>query len=128
VRIAASPARDRIRVLGYVPRADLDRLYRAATALAFPSLDEGFGIPVLEAMSAGLPVVTSNRSALPEVAGDAALLVDPADAGALAAALRRAVDNTALREELIRRGRARAAEFTWAGAAQRTLAIYRSLL
>lgn len=127
-RIAASPARDRIRVLGYVERADLDRLYRVAAALAFPSLDEGFGIPVLEAMSAGLPVVISNRSALPEVAGDAALVVNPTDTGALAAALRRAIEDTALRGELIRKGRARAAQFTWANAAIQTLAVYRSLL
>ncbi len=126
--IAHSPARQRIRSLGYVDRATLDRLYRSATALAFPSLDEGFGFPVLEAMSAGLPVVTSNRAAMCEVAGDAALLVDPTDVPALAAALRRVLDDTALRDTLTRRGRARASEFCWERAAAETLAVYRRLV
>ena len=76
-RIAASPARERIAVLGYVTPEELAGWYARASVFAFPSLDEGFGMPVLEAMAAGVPVVTSNRSALPEVAGDAALLVDP---------------------------------------------------
>ena len=126
--IAASPARHRIRSLGYVDRATLDRLYRSAAALAFPSLDEGFGVPVLEAMSAGLPVVTSNRAATCEVAGDAALLVDPTDVPSLAAALRRALEDSALRGQLSRKGRARAAEFRWDRAAAETLALYRRLL
>ena len=78
-RIENSPARDRIRVTGYVSAADLAGWYARAAIFAFPSLDEGFGMPVLEAMAAGVPVITSNRSALPEVAGDAALLVDPDD-------------------------------------------------
>ena len=80
-RIQASPARDRISVLGYVPLSELSALYRRASVFAFPSLDEGFGMPVLEAMAAGAAVLTSDRSALPEVAGDAALLVDPAKRG-----------------------------------------------
>ena len=76
-RIERSPARDRISVTGYVSPAELAGWYARAMIFAFPSLDEGFGMPVLEAMAAGIPSVTSNRSALPEVAGDAALLVDP---------------------------------------------------
>ena len=123
-RIAASSARWRIRALGYVDRPTLERLYRAATALAFPSLEEGFGFPALEAMSAGLPLVTSNTSALAEVAGDAALLVDPADTAAIAAALARAVSDADLQAELIRRGSARAGEFRWSRAAAETLAVY----
>lgn len=127
-RIAASPACARIHTLGYVGPSVVKRLYRTATALAFPSLDEGFGLPVLEAMSAGLPVVTSNRSAPAEVAGDAALLVDPADTAAISAALSRAVSETSLRDELIGKGYRRAARFRWPQAAAETLALYRELL
>ena len=87
-RIESSPARDRIHVTGYVSAAELAAWYARAAVFAFPSLDEGFGMPVLEAMSAGVPVITSNRSALPEVAGDAALLVDPEDTEAIGRALR----------------------------------------
>ena len=126
-RIAHSTARGRIHALGYVPQAAIERLYRSAAVLAFPSLEEGFGFPVLEAMSAGLPVVTSNGSALAEVADDAAVLVDPADTAALAQALERAIGDSALRTELIKRGRLRAAQFTWAKSAERTLAVYRKL-
>ena len=106
----------------------MERLYRTAAALVFPSLDEGFGMPVLEAMEAGLPVVTSNRSGTAEVAGDAAVLVDPADVGAIRSGIERILGDTGLREELIRRGRRRAAEFTWERAARETLAVYRELL
>lgn len=127
-RIAASPARERIRLLGYVSRESLLRLYRTAAALAFPSLDEGFGMPALEAMSAGLPVVTSNRSGTAEAAGDAALLVDPTDTAAIAEALRQAVEDSGLRQDLIRKGHARAAEFRWDAAASKTLEVYRKLL
>src|SRR6202000_2539834 len=107
-RIAASPARDRIQVLGYVSSAELARWYAKALVFAFPSLDEGFGMPVLEAMAAGAAVLTSNRSAMPEVAGDAALLVDPFDSRALADGLRRLTRDAILREELVLRGAARA--------------------
>ncbi|HYM11265.1 MAG TPA: glycosyltransferase family 1 protein [Bryobacterales bacterium] len=127
-RIAASPARGRIHALGYLPRAAIERLYRTATVLAFPSLEEGFGMPALEAFSAGLPVVTSNRSALAEVAGGAALLADPTDVASIAGALRRAVEDSALRAELIRKGCERAAQFRWPRAAAETLAVYRKLL
>jgi glycosyltransferase involved in cell wall biosynthesis len=126
-RIAASPVRGRIVQLGYVDDAVKAKLYRTAQALAFPSLDEGFGIPILEAMSAGLPVLTSDCSAMPEVAADAAVLVDPRDSEAIADGLRRIVEDENLRQDLRRRGLARAAGFTWLRAAEKMLALYREL-
>ncbi|HEU0166429.1 MAG TPA: glycosyltransferase family 1 protein [Chloroflexota bacterium] len=99
-------------------------LYRRARLLAFPSLYEGFGLPVLEAMSVGTPVVTSNLSSLPEVAGDAALLVDPHDETAVADAMWRILSDAALAEDLGRRGRQQAAKFSWERAARDTLAVY----
>jgi glycosyltransferase involved in cell wall biosynthesis len=127
-RIDASPARRRIQVTGYVSPADLASWYATAAIFAFPSLDEGFGMPVLEAMAAGVPVVTSNRSALPEVAGDAALLVNPEDTASLANALRKLTSDSDFREDLARRGKARAQLFTWEKAVCATWGIYRSLL
>ncbi|HEU0168010.1 MAG TPA: glycosyltransferase, partial [Chloroflexota bacterium] len=99
-------------------------LYRRARLLAFPSLYEGFGLPVLEAMSVGTPVVTSNLSSLPEVAGDAALLVNPHDETAVADAMWRILNDAALAEDLGRRGRQQAAKFSWERAARETLAVY----
>jgi glycosyltransferase involved in cell wall biosynthesis len=127
-RIAASPAHQRISLPGYVSAADLSAWYARAAIFAFPSLDEGFGMPVLEAMTAGTPVVTSNRSALPEVAGDAALLVDPEDTEALAQALRDLTQKDDLRDELSRRGAARAQLFTWDKAVAETWNLYREVL
>lgn len=99
-----------------------------ADALVFPSLYEGFGLPVLEAMSAGVPVLCSDRTAIPEVAGDAALYFDPENVGAIASAIARADADPALRARLAAAGRARAAEFSWKRAAGETLAIYRRVL
>jgi glycosyltransferase involved in cell wall biosynthesis len=127
-RIARSPARARIRVTGYVSTAELARLYAQASLFAFPSLDEGFGMPVLEAMSAGVPVIASNRSALPEVCGDAALLVDPEDTDSIAAGLMDLITNPDLGSQLIRRGRDRARQFSWTAAVQATWNVYRELL
>jgi glycosyltransferase involved in cell wall biosynthesis len=127
-RIAASPARGRIAVTGYIFPADLATWYAKASIFAFPSLDEGFGIPVLEAMAAGVPVVTSNRSALPEVAGDAALLVNPESTDELAQALRDLLQNDELRRDLARRGTNRARLFTWEKAVAETWNVYRTLL
>ena len=89
---------------GYVAADDLPALYAGALAFVFPSLYEGFGLPVLEAQSYGVPVLTANNSSLPEVAGDAALLVDPHDVDAIAEAMQRLATDEALRQELIRRG------------------------
>ena len=127
-RISRSPARARIELPGYVTPAELAGWYARATVFAFPSLDEGFGMPLLEAMAAGTAVVTSNRSALPEVAGDAALLVDPEDTAQLAAVLRQLTGDAELREELARRGKARVQTFTWDKAVRATWDVYRELL
>ncbi|WP_298403996.1 glycosyltransferase family 1 protein [uncultured Chloroflexus sp.] len=112
---------DRVRFTGYVADADLPALLAGALAFVFPSLYEGFGLPVLEAMACGAPVITSTISSLPEVAGDAALLVDPLDTNAIAAAIVRMHDDTALRTDLRQRGLARARQFTWEACARRTL-------
>jgi glycosyltransferase involved in cell wall biosynthesis len=126
-RIETSPARERILVTGYVSPADLAAWYARAAVFVFPSLDEGFGMPVLEAMASGVPVITSNRSALPEVAGDAALLVDPDDSEAISQALRDLTLNVDLCREFARRGIARAREFTWEKAVRETWDVYRKL-
>jgi glycosyltransferase involved in cell wall biosynthesis len=126
-RIEKSPARQRIRVTGYVSPADLASWYARAAIFAFPSLDEGFGMPVLEAMAAGVPVITSNRSALPEVAGDAALLVDPDDTDAIVQALRELTLDVDLSRDLARRGNARAQTFSWEKAVRDTWEVYRTL-
>lgn len=126
-RIAASSARERIAVPGYVSPQELAEWYARASVFAFPSLDEGFGMPVLEAMASGVPVLTSNRSALPEVAGEAGLLVDPREAESVAEGLRRLASDEDLRAELARRGRERAARFTWEKAVAETWEVYASL-
>ena len=109
---------------GWVSAEDLEGLYRAATCFAFPSLREGFGLPVLEAMRRGVPVACSNTPAVAEVAGEAALLFDPYDPAAIADAVLRLLENASLREELAARGRERAALFSWRRAAEQTLACY----
>jgi glycosyltransferase involved in cell wall biosynthesis len=126
-RIEASAAHKRIRRFGYVDAGMLAKLYRTASVLAFPSMEEGFGLPVLEAMSAGLPVVTSNRSALPEVAGDAALLVDPEDPQVIAGAIGRVLEDSGVRRQLIDAGLARVRQFSWNKAATQTLKVYDKL-
>lgn len=123
-RIESSAARERISVLGYVSPEDLASWYARAAIFAFPSLDEGFGMPLLEAMAAGAPVVTSNCSALPEVAGDAALLVDPRDTRALSNAIHELAGNENLRRDLTAKGRARTALFTWQKAVRETWDVY----
>jgi glycosyltransferase involved in cell wall biosynthesis len=110
---------------GRLTGGDLDALYRGAEAFAYPSLYEGFGLPVVEAMARGVATITSNTSSLPEVAGDAALLVDPEDVGAIAEALARILTDPALAEDLGRRGRERSAMFSWAATARATLDVYR---
>jgi glycosyltransferase involved in cell wall biosynthesis len=127
-RIESSPARARIVLPGYVTPESLAHWYARASIFAFPSLDEGFGMPLLEAMSAGVPILTSNRSALPEVAGDAALLADPNDVNSLVTALRRLTTDESLRADLAARGLARCKEFTWEKAVAETWDVYRQLL
>ncbi len=123
-RIEASSARDRVRIVGYVDDDSLAKLYRAAQALIFPSLEEGFGLPVLEAMSAGLPVVTSNRSAMPEIAGEAARLVDPDDTNSIEDGIVEVLEDEDRRAELREKGIVRAAQFNWTKAAIETLQVY----
>ncbi len=108
---------------GYVDAAHLAALYSGADALVFPSLYEGFGFPVLEAMRCRTPVVCANTSSLPEVAGAAALLVDPLDTAGLTAALDRITTDVDLRTTLIEKGEVQAARFTWEQAARQTLDI-----
>jgi glycosyltransferase involved in cell wall biosynthesis len=113
---------------GHVDHRDLPDWYRAAEALVYPSLYEGFGLPPLEAMACGTPVVTSNASSLPEVVGDAGLTVDPQDDAGLADALARVLTDPRVRAELSTRGVAQAARFSWARHAQETVAVYRSVI
>ena len=117
----------RVKLAGPVGDRLLHALYQAADGLAYPSLYEGFGLPVLEAMANGTPVLTSDRSSLPEVAGDAALLVDPLDRAAIAAGLVRLAGDQALRKRLVEAGRRRAAGFTWRATAAATWATYRQV-
>ncbi len=118
---------DCVRILGFVDDADLPALYRSAALFAFPSLYEGLGFPVLEAMACGIPAITSNVSSLPEVAGDAALLVDPLDVDDLAATMTRALEETDLRQGMIERGLVQAAKFTWERAACQLLDTFDTL-
>ncbi len=123
--IAGLPAAARGRVIrtGYVDENEKGALLTGALALAYPSLYEGFGFPVLEAFAAGLPVVTSNVSSLPEVAGDAALLVDPLDEGAIAHSLSALLGDPAAREQLAEAGRQRVATFSWEACAKGTAEV-----
>lgn len=116
-RITQPPLAGHVRHLGYVAGDERERLYAGARVVVLPSLDEGFGLPALEAMSAGVPLVASNRGSLPEVVGAAGLLVDPTDVNALAAALDGLVTNDAQAAEWGRAGLARARTFTWTAAA-----------
>jgi len=119
---------EQIRLPRWLDQVDLEGLYAAATAFVFPSLYEGFGLPVLEAMRRGVPVGCSDRGSLPEVAGDAALLFDPEDTGAIHAALARLLYDDRLRRRLRAAGPARAALFTWEATAGATAEVYRRLL
>jgi glycosyltransferase involved in cell wall biosynthesis len=123
-RLDATGLGDRVRLLGWVDDATLDGLYRAADCFVFPSLAEGFGLPVLEAMLRGAPVACSNTTSLPEVAGDAALLFDPLDTDAIAGSIRQILEDGDLAERLRTAGRERAKRFSWEKAAGRTLESY----
>jgi glycosyltransferase involved in cell wall biosynthesis len=119
---------DAVRMTGYVADATLPALYSAASVFCFPSLSEGFGLPILEAMACGTPVVCSNLSSLPEVAGEAALLVDPTETQAVAAGLIRVLSDQTFGAELRERGLNRAAQFSWESTAEQTLQVYRRVL
>jgi len=113
----------RVHFVGYVPTADLPALLSGASAFALPSLYEGFGFPVLEAMACGTPVLCSNVSSLPEVAGGAALLLDPRDVSQWANALSRVMEDQMLRRDLVERGFQQVARFSWEGCAKAILEI-----
>ena len=115
------------RYLGYVAEVDLAPLTAAATVFAYPSLYEGFGFPVAQAMAAGVPVLTSNVSSLPEIAGDSAVLIDPHSAAEIRTGLERLLLSPSLRNELAARGRTRAGEFTWERCAARSLDFFAGL-
>ncbi len=125
---AAARLGDRVRLTGFVPRPQLAALYRGASVVCYPSLWEGYGLPVAEAMGAGAPVVTSAGTATEElVAGGAGLAVDPRDPDAIAAALARVLDDAGLAQRLRSAGRARAAASTWRATAEATVAAYREV-
>jgi glycosyltransferase involved in cell wall biosynthesis len=119
---------EHVHLIGFAADEDLPILYSHAEAVVFPSLYEGFGFPVLEGMACGTPVITSNVSSLPEVAGEAAIMVDPYSIEAIADAVRRVLDDSALRESMIERGFAQAAKFTWESSARQLHQIYTNRL
>ncbi|MFK3974692.1 glycosyltransferase family 4 protein [Pseudomonas sp. NPDC087358] len=116
------------RWLSYLPQSDVMALLQSAVALTFPSLYEGFGLPVIEAFAARCPVIASNSTSLPEVAGDAAWLVDPYDVDSIAAAMQALLNQPQLREQKIELGIARARQYTWHECARQTLEVYRKVL
>nr|MBC8449893.1 glycosyltransferase family 4 protein [Chloroflexota bacterium] len=113
---------------GYVPDEDLPAFYSGAALSALPSLYEGFGLPVLEAMACGTPVACSRTSSLPEVAGDAAAYFDPTDVEAMAEVMHQILSDEERREEMRARGLAQAAQFSWARAAEETMAVYEQVI
>ncbi len=127
-RIASPPLRGSVCRLRYIGHDELPAIYSSARLFVFPALYEGFGLPPLEAMACGTPVVCSDAASMPEVVGDAALLVPPRDAGRLAAAIRRLLDDDGLARGLAQRGIERAGRFTWAATAGATVAAYREAL
>jgi glycosyltransferase involved in cell wall biosynthesis len=127
VRRQSRDVTDRILLVDYVPDDERNAIVQAAVALAYPSLDEGFGFPALEAMAAGVPVVAANAGSLPEVCGDAALLVNPRNPAAMAGSLLRLLSDRGLRRDLIARGRQQVERFSVARSAAGMAALYRSL-
>ena len=126
-RASSSSAGDSIIFTGYVTFEELRALYQGASVFAFPSLDEGFGLPVHEAMASRLPVIASNRGTLPEVAGDAALFVDPLNIEDIGSAIFRVIDSSTLREELIQKGLEQIKIFSWKDSCKKIMHIYNEL-
>jgi glycosyltransferase involved in cell wall biosynthesis len=126
--VRAAAGGEPVRLTGYLSDARLDALMRGADALVHPSLYEGFGLVLVEAMARGVPVVAARATALPETGGDAAEYFDPLDVGEMAAAIRRVVGDRARHAELVRRGYARAGRLSWADSAALTAAVYEELL
>lgn len=118
---------DRVIHLGIVPRERLPEIYRRADLFLFPSLNEGFGLPVLEAMASGIPVIASNRGALPEIVGEAGILVDPEDYRTMSQAAASLLEQPSLRRRLAKEGQKRAGLFTWEKTARKTLELYRKI-
>jgi len=119
---------DRVKFLDYLPYSQLPDVIRGAIALVFPSLWEGFGLPVLEAMGCGTPVITSNCSSLPEVAGDAAILIDPRNVNEIADAMSQVARNSQLRSQLREQGLKRASQFSWEKTGQATVEVLKQFL
>jgi glycosyltransferase involved in cell wall biosynthesis len=120
--------RGRVHFIGFVDDDDLPTLYSASSLFVFPSLYEGFGLPLLEAMACGVPVLTSNTSSLPEVAGEAALQLSPHDEAAWAGAMDRLLANPRMRAQMVAAGLQQARRFTWEKAAQQLRLVYEQLL
>ena len=112
---------------GYLPDLEMKKVYSQAMAVVYPSLYEGFGIPILEGMTCGTPVLTANRSSMPEVAGDAAMLFDPFSIEEITNAIETVSENSTLRSEMIRKGLKRASQFSWKKSSQMTYEVYRSV-
>jgi glycosyltransferase involved in cell wall biosynthesis len=127
-QLEASPSSEKVILPGFVPDEDLPALNAAATAAVLPSLYEGFGLPILEAMACGAPVVCSETSSLPELGGDAVRYFDPTDVEAMVATLTEVLSDEALRGEMRRRGLEQAARFSWERAARETRALYDRLM
>lgn len=113
--------------IGYVEEVDKPAIYNMAEVFMFPSLYEGFGMPVIEAMAAGVPVITSNNSSLPEAAGDAAKLLDPMDTEAMAAELYNILTNSSMRDEMIKKGLEQSSRFTWENSIEQLVNIYKRI-
>ena len=126
--IADLDLQDRVHLSGYVSDAELQSLYTRARCLLMPSLYEGFGLPVLEAMQHGVPVIASSTSSLPEVVGDAGLLINPYSESEIAAAIKRLAHEETLHRELSQRARERVERFSWQQAASETLQLFEETL
>ncbi len=127
-RIAQPPLAGHVEYTGYVPAGMRESLFKGAQLFVLPSFEEGFGLPALEAMSAGIPVVTSNRGSLPEVVGDAGILIDPDDPESLTAAMTRILSDSSLRATCAHRGLNRARQFTWTQTARAVRRTYQDAL